>query len=226
MSKEYEIYLLTNDNHIHLIKPFAYLWNKYSGLPVTIAGFNPPKFLLPKNFNFISLGQQLPASKWSDGLIRLCRNAPPYFILLLEDYWLYDYADTTILPTLFSMMNPGILRIDLAGNRASYSHTTICQLSGYSIIESDATAKYQMSFQAGIWNRDNLLQTLRTNETPWQSEIEGSGRVTHKVLGTSPAIFKYRPVWRSKLNHWDFRGLKREDLTYIYKNYGIIPVTT
>ena len=87
------ITVLTNDNHLWLLNGFQYLWNKYCGLPVTIYGFSEPDNLSP-SFNFRSLGEQLPASQWSDGLLRMLDDIDSdLFILLLEDYWLYEQVE-------------------------------------------------------------------------------------------------------------------------------------
>ena len=84
------ITVLTNDKHLWLLDGFQYLWNKYCGLPVTIYGFATPNNLQP-NFNFVSLGEQLPAEKWSNGLLKMLDMIEDdYFILMLEDFWLCE----------------------------------------------------------------------------------------------------------------------------------------
>lgn len=212
------IYTLTNDKHSHLIEPFLHFWNKYTdNYPINIVGFSDIQ--VTDNANFISLGKQLPANQWSNGLIRLCqRIKDDYFILMLEDYWLHSYADLSNLDKFSAMMSDSILRFDLSGNRIGHPHNLINSIPGYAIIESVRTAKYMMSFQTGIWDKINLLNILRKNENPWQSEIEGTKRVygtTLRVIGTNPAVIKYQPVWRSGKNQWRFDKFLSSDRDYI-----------
>ena len=53
-----KIYISTSDKYVHLIEPFAFLFNKFwsSEQQVVVLGYNKPDFKLPKNFEFISMG--------------------------------------------------------------------------------------------------------------------------------------------------------------------------
>ena len=87
------IFVLTSDNYLPALRPFAYLFNKYwhKDQPVTVAGFKQPDFDLPSNFTFHSLGNMAdyPVGKWSNALIKLLHDFDDeVFTLFLEDYWL------------------------------------------------------------------------------------------------------------------------------------------
>lgn len=205
-------YLLTNNNHLWLIPGFTYLWNKYCNKPVTVVGYDKQPEL-PSDFNFISLGKQLPASKWSDGILKMLDNiGHQHFILVLEDFWLYQQVDIPKINKVANLMkDDSILRIDLSGNRQSYKSAVEISDGTYETFEG---TPYQMSFQAGIWNKHNLRKVLKAGENPWQSEINGSNRVGNmRVLGCK--AMWYRPVWRSKQNKFDMRSIRTEDLDYI-----------
>lgn len=225
-------YILTNNNHLWLLNGFSYLWNKYCAFPVTIFGFKSPN-QMHVNFQFESLGDQLPASQWSDSLLRMLDNiGHKYFILLLEDYWLYELVDRHGINNLQRFMTDDILRIDLSGNRASYKQSqqvggmALCdppKKTGYEfipfshqIVETPEGTPYQMSFQAAIWHKENMRKVLEKGESPWQAEINGSKRAGNlRVLGTNPALMKYQPVWRSQQQHWQLDKLKTDDLEFI-----------
>jgi hypothetical protein len=212
--------LLANDHHLPLLRGFAYLWNKYAGeKPVTIFGFNPPQFTLPGNFAFYSLGPQLPVNQWSLGLRRaVLQFRQRAFILLLEDFWLYDTVDWQAVNLVSKLMDDTILRIDLSGNRAAVASKrlkVIDTIGNYEVIEADSDAPYAMSYQAGIWHAGNLLSVLRDTENPWESEVEGSLRVTTsglRVIGTKPAAMHYQPVYRTKKRTWQLSKMKTEDI--------------
>lgn len=203
-------YVFTNDNHLHLLKGFSYLWNEYSD-PATVigvVGYSEPDFKLPNNFVFHSLGKQQPKERWSNSLIQFCNLLDSdYFILMLEDYWFIDHVDRLVIPKLVEWIKreKNVLRMDLSGNRAAYPSKIVGKCMDYTIIESLPSAKYMMSFQAAIWHRKNMLRILREYENPWQAEIEGSKRVQEsdlRVLGTDLKIMNYQPVWRSQQRKW------------------------
>lgn len=217
-------YVFTNDNHLHLLKGFSYLWNEYSdpATTITVVGYSQPDFELPPNFAFYSLGQQVPKDKWSNSLIDFCNILDnDYFLLMLEDFWLIDYVDRLVIPKLEKFLADDVLRIDLSGNRYAYPYIEVDECAEYKIIQSYPHAKYLMSFQAAIWHRENLLKVLRLNENPWQAEIDGSRRVKEsglRVLGTDLRVMKYQPVWRSQQRKWQLDKIPTYQLERIKSN--------
>lgn len=182
-------------------------------MPATIVGFDG-SLLMGPHFSFLSLGRQLPASQWSDGLWKMLNLIPgKYFILMLEDYWLYQLANPQQINDLVGLMDDEILRIDLSGNRTSYK---AAYEVAPGIVETPPGTPYQMSFQAAIWHRENLRSVLKSGENPWESEINGSKRVGNlRVLGTKLAALYYQPVWRSKQKRWQLDKIGTEDLEYM-----------
>lgn len=207
-------YVLTNNHHLWLLYGFIYLWNKYCETPVTIVGFDEPPPPLSRKFSFLSLGQQLPARQWTDGLLKMLDNiGHNYFILMLEDYWLYQYANIRRINDVARLMNDDILRIDLSGNRASYKSAVEIAPG---IVETPPGTPYQMSYQAAIWHKENLRSVLKKGENPWQSEVNGSRRVGNlRVLGTKPAALYYQPVWRGLQGRWQLDKIGTDDLEYM-----------
>jgi hypothetical protein len=222
------VYTFTNDNHLFLLRGYSYLWNEYADHSSynTVVGFTHPEFDMPVNFKFYSLGKQLPKEKWSDGLIQLCELLQSdWFILMLEDFWLTDFVDRLALNELKKWFDDSILRIDLSGNRASYKQARIIgKCMEYDMVETGVNVPYQMSFQAGIWNRKLLLSLLKKGESPWEVEIEGSKRITNeRIIGTSSAIMKYQPVWRCKRQQWQVDKIPTAKLEYM-KSEGMLDV--
>lgn len=214
------IYVITNDNHLFLLQGFSYLWNKYADntTRVTVVGYSNPPFELPPNFEFMSLGPQRPKQEWSDALLDFTDIIPDeQFVLMLEDFWLNNYVDRLVINKLSEHITSNVLRIDLSGNRISYDYrSTGIGVMGYELIESSPSARYQMSYQAAIWNKKNFQKVLKRGENPWESEINGSKRVGNlRVLGTNPKVISYQPVWRSKQGRWQLDRIKPGDLGYI-----------
>ena len=218
------VYILANDKHIHLVEPFAYMWRKYVGTRhVTVAGFSSPKFEFPSNFSFISLGEQLPVEKWSNGLIELLdRIDSKYAILMLEDYWMTAPIDSTLSEAeiLEYIDSDDILKFDLSGSRIGKGkgYKVIDESNGIKVIESKPGSKYQMCFQAGIWNLSNMRRVLKYNENPWQAEVDGTPRVDEfglRVRGTTPRLWHYKPAFRCRKGEWHLESFDKDDLDRI-----------
>ena len=203
--------VFTNDNHLWLLQGFAYLFNRFWGKTqkVRVVGFNPPKFKLPTNFEFYSLGDEnFPVGSWSNALMKyLYECEEDRILLMLEDYWLYEQVDHILVNNLYdcyneiSMLNT-ILRIDLTNDRSSRNQKRLYgKFCGRSIIETPSRTPYQMSYQAAIWDVKTLFDILEPNENPWQSEINGTERLKKreniKVLGTEDRPLVYQPVYRT-----------------------------
>lgn len=196
-----QVFILTNDKHLWLLRGFCHLFNTFWGENVTVVGFNPPPFSLPLNFTFYSLGRENgPVSQWSNYLIRLLDLVQgTHFILFLEDFWLTGKVDVDCIDILSSWIPPDALRVDLWKDRqAKRQARDIDTIGDYIIVETPPHTPYQMSLQAAIWNRDLLSQVLIPNETPWQVEIDGSKRLAHRpdlrVFGTRNCPVPYVPV--------------------------------
>ena len=193
------IVVLTSDAYSWSLQPFSHLFQTYwSALQPVIVGTDTPLgFELPSNFRVVSMNgwQKLPKETWSDGLINLLKaEAPQFFVLLLDDYWLTRTVDHQGTATLADYMaiHPEILRMDLTTDRLYAGGMFDVESWGhYDIIETPHGTPYQMSLQAAIWNRDRMLEVLRPGLTPWQVELEISPPETMRVLGTrqSPVRF-------------------------------------
>lgn len=195
---------LTSDPHLSYLRVFAHLLNKYwqPNPEVLVGGFTPPAFSLPGNFTFHSIGpaSDYPVGHWSDGLLKLLRDVPDkHLILLLEDYWLKRAVDVDALRLLESYLwlHSNVLRIDLTTDRLYAAGARDWESLGrLDLIITPNTALYQISLQAGLWNKRLLESLLLPGETPWQFEMDGSNRFAESgdglvVLGTRQAPLRY-----------------------------------
>jgi hypothetical protein len=205
------ICVLTCDKYLWMLRPFALLFNTFwdNEQEVRIYGYKPNQNILkdlPDNFNFHSINKNVyPVKRWSDGLIEMIDDLKSdYFILFLEDYWLYTAVNqrTVELLTGYAPKRPKVLRVDLSNERASKKNAKIIEnYKGINIIEIQGMAKFSMSFQVGIWNSELMLSILRRGESPWDSELRGTERVnelygTVRILGTDSRPVEYQPVYR------------------------------
>lgn len=211
---------LTNDKHLWAIRPFEYLYYQYWGAPLIVAGYSHPSFALNEKSTFVSIDQKnYPANQWSTGLIRLLNDhvLNSHFILLLEDFFLTAVVQSEKIEALVKLAQTDktILRVDLTADRAAQRHIKHGSYEGMRLISTPHSSPYQMSFQAGIWNKALMLDVLRAGEDPWQSELNGSTRLSgmdernHRVYGTLDAPLRYAPVIRSSKGKFKFEKLER-----------------
>lgn len=227
---------MTSEKYHWALRPFCYLFNLFVSADqrVVVATDTIPTFDLPANFEVhsISNGFPLPKEQWSDGLIEAISHiSTPYVLLLLEDYWLTRYVDIGAIPTLtqFCEIHPEIIRMDLTTDRQFNGHAKDAGPWGhYDLVETGPDAEYQMSLQAGIWNRDHLLSILRPGLSPWEVELHLSPALCERkdlrVFGTKQCPVRYINVsMNGKENqHQNLDKLPLEQLTYI-REKGWLP---
>jgi len=195
------VFVYTCDPYIWCLKPFCYLFNTYwSELQdVIVGGFTPPQFQLPANFHFHQIDRKpYPKERWSDGLIRFLQDfQDDILVLLLEDYLLRRTVDHNGVATLAQYMqmdkNRDVVRFDLTADRLyGKGMRDVDEWGHYDIIACDKDAMYEMSLQAAIWNRRNLLTLLRPGMNPW--EVETNTDMTQqpfRVLATRQWPVRY-----------------------------------
>jgi len=192
------------DRYLWSLLPFAYLFNKYWGEDqnVIIAGYSKPDFGLPPNFKFYSIAdKEYPKEKWVDGIVKFMNSfGEEQFVLMLEDYWLCRRVDRQGIEVLSNYMslNKDIIRLDLtadrlyAGGMKDYGY-----YNRYDLVEA-SKSPYQMSLQAGIWNKNLFLEILnklpQDKHSAWDVELEGTtilNNFPYRVLGTRQFLVRY-----------------------------------
>lgn len=192
------VFVEVTDKYLWALKPFAYLFNIYwSQLqPVVVYGFKKPDFNLPPNFSFYSISpQEYPAKKWSNAFISFLKTRhEDLFVLLLADYWLCRSADVRGISSLADYMREkkDVLRLDLTADRLYAGGMFDLDFWGsYDVIETPPRTPYQFSLQAAIWNRENMLELLVNDKSPWEVEIETEVPGKMRVLGTRQWPLRY-----------------------------------
>lgn len=229
------VIVLTSDKYLHAVKVFAHLFQKYwsADQPVLVAGFTPPGFSLPPNFEFHSIGAfaDYPFNAWSDGVLDLLEQVrDEAFVLMLEDYWLTRPVDRTAVRMLYdyALQFQNVLRIDLTTDRL-YRHGPRYPLDepdygycGYlDLVYSEPTSQYHVSMMPGVWRRDTLRRVLRRGWNPWQVELDGTRAVMQDhpsllVLGTRQAPVKITLGYRGgNPGEVNLEGLRSEDVAAV-----------
>lgn len=227
--------VLTSDKGNWAIPGFLHQWNKYCGQSITIVGFTPPAC----KCDFVSLGkfEDYPVEKWSNGLSKaLDVLGEDHIMLMLEDYWLIRPVDWRLVNGCyewFKKFHPDALRFCLTSDRL---YTKDVSDAGYidwiDVIEAGHDG-YQVSFQASIYNAAQLRRILVPGETPWQVEIQGTGRLERlnpypRVFGTRQWLIRYQVMVRygvfTRDGSWlcPARNINEEDLVEL-RSLGFAP---
>lgn len=182
------------------LQPFSILFNKYWGGEVDIMCYSKPSFSLPRNFNIVSVDPyDFPRHKWVDGILIYLKSInEDTVIILLEDYWLIRPVDVSGVKALSGIIHDDVLRVDLTADRLyAGGSKDVGYVKHYDIIEA-AGSQYQMSLQAGIWNRELLIEILealpKDKHSAWDVELEGTTIVNnnnYKVFGTRQNLVRY-----------------------------------
>jgi len=193
----------TCDRYYFFLRPFAYLHNVFwsEEQEVIVAGYGPLPFELPENFKFYSIDREMyPVQRWSDGVIRFLSAMPdPFFIWMLEDYWLTRPVDTRAVASLedYLSLHLDVYRIDLTSDRlfSGCPKTDVGSWNGLDLFTTPNDCAYQNSIQACVYNKAHLLRLLRPGLTPAQFELEVAVPPGLQVLGTRQCPVCYTIAW-------------------------------
>lgn len=201
-----------------------------------VGGYTKPGFHL--DADFISIGRfvDYPVTKWSDGLLDfLGYIEDEYILFLMDDYWLNApvHHERIMILADYVQTHEQVARLDLTYDRLHNSHwTDVKTLWGVNDLIMSDPSPYFFSYQAALWRKSYFSKAIERNETPWQSELAGSGRLFETgahVLGTKYPPLRYTiAVQGGKLAldggyQPEGYGLSAEDAAYII-NQGWIPI--
>lgn len=186
------------------LQPFAYLFNKYwRNESPTVLYYSPIDVDLPKSFELHQIYyKDYPKDKWANGIIEYLEKIDDTsVIIMLEDYWLTRTVNTEIIHILNSLIenNDKILRVDLTTDRLyAGGMRDVGYVEWIDLVEAPKS-QYQMSLQAGIWHRKNLLKILKSlpesSRSSWGVELEGTGIINNdldlRVFGTRQYPVRY-----------------------------------
>jgi hypothetical protein len=179
------IYVLTSDKYLPALQPFAWLLNKYwqPNPSVIVGGFTRPRFELPDNFTFHSIGrfEDFPVGRWSNAFIKMLLELPhDVFVFMLEDYWVTRPVDAGLVAMAadYMLQFEYVARFDLTGDRMNSGYAKDYGMLGHvQLVISDPDSQYHCSLMTALWRRAHMLKILVENETPWDVELNGTPRL-------------------------------------------------
>ena len=180
METDIKIYVLGCAKYADLFKEFTERFQKYWGSP------------------FLAYISPYDIERWSNGVIDFLNSIDDeYFILLHEDFYLTELVDLETINKLYKLaVEEKADRVSLMGN---HSPERTEKVSWYNVYKPNQP--YQVSFEASVQRRGFLLDHLRPNENPWDSERHPIKRgVNGKILTSDkPCIFYGDKLRQGKL---------------------------
>jgi len=145
-----------------------------------------------------------------------------FVIILLDDYWLNKTVDVRGVSTLtdYMLANRDVLRVDLTTDRLYAGGMRDYDTYGHYDLIHAPGSPYQMSLQAGIWNKGLLLSVLQMDRDPWQVELEGTTIVNERnmtVLGTRQNLVRYTNGMKNESDEINVARIEQKHLSVIEK---------
>jgi len=177
------IYMMTNDNSMHILPASAYLFNKFWPAKdnVIVLCFKEPKGL-PKNFKAVSLGKQASFSfnrdgrtyyRWSDSILPYFKKMRhKTFILIWDEHIVVKPVDVTLLNAMISEVSCGSAAkaiLDRHLNEGRFSRGTTDYAEG--LVKLNQKTLYRTTLMPSIWGRQHFMGQLRKEMTAWDFEM-------------------------------------------------------
>lgn len=168
--------LTTSDNYLHLLPEFALHFNKNVGTyKVDVLCFNKPEYVLPNNFNIISLGKQSDFGRlFTDPLIPYFSDLKSkFFFHILEDYWVTKPMNHKLLKNVFKYCIKNKIKLSKVDLYSTVQWRTHAEVEA-NILLSDQNVGYRSSLQCALWRTDYWRKLLKPGRNIWQFEKKGS----------------------------------------------------
>lgn len=215
-----KIIVTTSNKYLHILPVFCHLFNKYwsKHQPVTIVGYEPPNKTLPDNFTFVSLGKQGDVKEFSTDLAKYFFSQDERFVWLMEDTFLTDHVDLHRLNFLYKLAEMhtgrGVGRINLTTEGIKQDHQLYRNIDGIDVFENTQIAKYRLSTQPSIWNRNFLLQYMTPGLSPWDFETQKSINDGWQIFGLDQSTVKHNEgVRRHDIHKLNLEGIDQQTIS-------------
>jgi len=205
------IIVTTSDRYHHLLPVFFYLYGKYWNEPFTLLGYDKPKYELPDNCTWHSMGVQGPVNEWSTDIRNFIEQQDAdWFVWLMEDTILKEKVDDTMAWALTGIPNVG--RVNLTNDVSKREHIN----DEMGVVYASPISRYRLSTQPSIWNKKFLLQYMLPNMTPWEMETQDPMNDGWQILGlVNYPVFHNEGVNKRDIYKLNLDGVAPEDIEHI-----------
>lgn len=135
---------------------------------------------------------------WATNMLSYLGESDEPILLMLDDY-MTDSIDADLVGWAEKLINfprVGLVRLYPCPGPTRTLWPTLPELPADAFGVIDKHEPYGVSLQAAIWRPQVLREVLRSGETPWETEIDGSVRVReyqqYEFLATFSSAIGYR----------------------------------
>lgn len=157
---------------------YSDLWNPFFKSFFRFWPDCPFNIYLLTNYEFVDIPQVKNLLigddiSWSDNLYKgVNKLKEDYIFLFLEDLFLIDFIETNKILNIFTWIlepNANYVRINPSATKADKKFNDLVGIISKGTL-------YRKSTVLSVWKKDILLNLLKTGETAWDFEIDGSLR--------------------------------------------------
>lgn len=187
-----KILIPTCNKYIHYVEALQHSTRNtaLSKFEFIIIGDQKPKFELDKNWSFVSIGQDEPASKWSTRMRMFLETFPDEEFIYGCDDCAITFLDEERLRMAISVMKIyrpiGRIALMAEGKARPMSRFWQCDdLAAQPVIQLsmfDSGSDYRLSLGWSIYNKQCFLEFCEEGMTPWQFELQSCGQENKERL--------------------------------------------
>lgn len=161
---------------------------------------------------------------WSKCLLNALENIDDDIILYLQDdYFLNSAVRTDEISSFVDLMrnNQEIKHIGLTTYGSAESDFYYEKNNKLKIIKQNA--KYRISLQSGLWNKNCLMSYVKDDENAWMLEVFGSARARRRkdlFLTVSKELYLQHPIIRY-IHTGIIKGKWHKDIPAFFESEGI-----
>lgn len=192
-----KILIPTCNKYIHYIEALQYSVRNtaLSKFEFIIIGDQRPKFELDKNWTFVSLGQDEPASKWSTRMRMFLETFPDEHFIYGNDDCAITFIDEERLLKAISVIKTfnyvGRFALMAEGKKRRIV-PFYTQQQEIGISQFWYEADYLLSLGWSIYRKDYFLEFCKDGMTPWDFEIQSCSD-EYKQRKTPNVVFTFLP---------------------------------
>lgn len=159
--------------------PFFTLWKKYwpeCKYPIILNTESKKYYDKQLSVNSFQLYLEEKIPSYGERLLEHLKLIDSkYILMMLDDFFLRDYVDETKIEKCIEWMdeNEDIAVFSFANVKDELNQKDF-KYPGYE--KRPRVGEYKLNFQAAIWNKEKLMNYVRSHETPWEFETIGSIR--------------------------------------------------
>jgi hypothetical protein len=203
-----KVIITTSDLYHHLLPIFFKLYVREWNWPCELVGYKKPVMELPECCTWVSLGVQRGPKYFSDDLRPYFEKQDQFFIWIMEDTFLKG-VDFKLLELSIKGLSKWIGKWCLTNESTRRDHRTMNTIYKSDLFEVAQDAKYRLSCQPAIWNREYLVASLKPGLSPWEWETQHPVNDGYDIVGFKENVVRHNEgVTKKDIHKLNLTGIE------------------